>query len=152
MPLILKGIATAEDAVMAVDHGIDVVYVSNHGGRQLDHGLGGLDVLPEVVEAVRGRAGVMVDGGFMRGTDIVKAMAMGASAVGLGRLQGLALAAGGRAGMVRALELLEDEVIRTLGLLGVTSFAELDRRYLARAAPLGRPGIAGPFPLLGEGY
>ena len=152
VPLILKGIATAEDAVMAVDHGIDVVYVSNHGGRQLDHGLGGLDVLPEVVEAVRGRASVMVDGGFMRGTDLVKAMAMGASAVGLGRLQGLALAAGGKAGVVRALELLEDEVIRTLGLLGVTSFAELDRRYLARAAPLGRPGIASPFPLLREGY
>ena len=95
---------------------------------------------------------MVVDGGFMRGTDIVKAMAMGASAVGLGRLQGLALAAGGKAGVVRALELLEDEVIRTLGLLGVTSFAELDRRYLTRAAPLGRPGIASPFPLLREGY
>ena len=152
VPLILKGIATAEDAVMAVDHGIEAVYVSNHGGRQLDHGLGGLDVLPEVVEAVRGRAAVVVDGGFMRGTDIVKAMAMGAAAVGMGRLQGLALAAGGRAGVVRALELLEDEVIRTLGLLGVTSFAELDRRYLTRVASIGRSGIDSPFPLLKEGY
>jgi isopentenyl diphosphate isomerase/L-lactate dehydrogenase-like FMN-dependent dehydrogenase len=152
LPLILKGIATAEDAIMCVDHGIDVVYVSNHGGRQLDHGLGGLDVLPEVVEAVRGRAEVVVDGGFMRGTDVVKAIATGANAVGMGRLQGLALAAAGEAGVVRALELLEDEIIRTLGMLGVTSFGELDRRYLARATPLGRPGIASPFPLLREGY
>jgi isopentenyl diphosphate isomerase/L-lactate dehydrogenase-like FMN-dependent dehydrogenase len=72
--------------------------------------------------------------------------------VGMGRLQGLALAAAGEAGVVRALELLEDEIIRTLGMLGVTSFGELDRRYLARATPLGRPGIASPFPLLREGY
>lgn len=151
-PLILKGIATAEDAVMAVDHGIDVVYVSNHGGRQLDHGLGGLDVLPEVAEAVRGRAEVVVDGGFMRGSDIVKAMALGASAVGIGRLQGLALAAGGEDGVVRALELLEDEVLRTLGLLGVTSFAGLDRRFLTRAQPTGRTGTDSYFPLLKEGY
>ena len=107
VPLILKGIATAEDAIIAVEHGVDVVYVSNHGGRQLDHGLGGIEVLPEVVDAVRGRAKVVVDGGFMRGADIVKAMALGASAVGMGRLQGLALAAGGEAGMIRALELLE---------------------------------------------
>lgn len=152
VPLILKGIATAEDAVMAVDHGVDVVYVSNHGGRQLDHGLGGLDVLPEVVEAVRGRAEVIVDGGFMRGTDIVKAVAMGATAVGLGRLQGLALAADGENGVVRALELIEDEVRRTLGLLGVTSFSELDRRYLAKAAPIGRLGTRSYFPLIEEGY
>ena len=152
VPLILKGIATAEDAVMAVDHGVEVVYVSNHGGRQLDHGLGGLDVLPEVVDAVRGRAEVVVDGGFMRGSDVVKAMAMGAGAVGMGRLQGLALAAGGEAGLVRALELIEDEVRRTLGMLGVNAFGELDRRYLAKAVPLGRPGISSPFPLLKEGY
>src|SRR6266581_7404338 len=93
IPLILKGIATAEDAAIACDHGVDGVYVSNHGGRQLDHGLGSLEVLPEVVRAVSGRAVVMVDGGFMRGADVVKAIALGAQIVGLGRLQCLGLAA-----------------------------------------------------------
>jgi glycolate oxidase len=138
--------------MLAIEHGVEVVYVSNHGGRQLDHGLGGLDVLPEIVDAVGGRASVVVDGGFMRGTDVVKAIAMGADAVGMGRLQGLALAAGGEAAVVRALELVEDEVRRTLGMLGVTSFADLDKRYLARANPIGRYGIDSPFPLLREGY
>ena len=152
MPLILKGIATAEDAILAVEHGIDVVYISNHGGRQLDHGLGGIEVLPEIVDAVRGRAKVVVDGGFMRGTDIVKAMALGADAVGLGRLQGLALAAAGEAGVVRALEIIEDEIRRTLGLLGVTSFRDLDPRYVTQVAPLSRPGPFAAFPLLDEGY
>ncbi len=151
-PLILKGIATAEDALIAIEHGVDVVYISNHGGRQLDHGKGGMDVLPEVVEAVRGRAEVFVDGGFFRGTDIVKAMALGANAVAVGKLQGLALAAGGEAGAVRMLELLEDEVRRTLGLLGVTSYAELDRSYVASASPLPRTGMDSAFPLLKEGY
>ena len=106
IPFILKGIATAEDARIAVEHGIEGVYVSNHGGRQLDHGKGGMAVLPEVVEAVAGRAEVIVDGGFLRGADIVKAMALGANAVGIGRLQGLALGAGGVGALVRALELL----------------------------------------------
>lgn len=152
LPLFLKGIATAEDALIAVEHGIEVVYVSNHGGRQLDHGLGGVEVLPEVVDAVRGRAKVVVDGGFYRGADIVKAMALGADAVGLGRLQGLALAAGGEATVVRMLELLETEMISVLGLLGVTSFAELDRRYLTKATPIHRPGPFPAFPLLKEGY
>jgi glycolate oxidase len=152
LPLFLKGIATAEDARIAVDHGVEVVYVSNHGGRQLDHGLGGIEVLPEVVDAVKGSAKVVVDGGFMRGTDIVKAMILGADAVGLGRLQGLALAAGGEAAVVRMLEILETEIISVLGLLGVTSFAELDRSYIAKATPLTRPGPFPAFPLLREGY
>lgn len=152
LPLFLKGIATAEDAEIAIEHGIEVVYVSNHGGRQLDHGLGGIEVLPEIVDAVRGRAKVVVDGGFMRGTDIVKAMALGADAVGLGRLQGLALAAGGEAMVIRMLELLETEMTSVLGLLGVTSFAELDRRYVTKATPILRPGPFPAFPLLKEGY
>ncbi|HJU32492.1 MAG TPA: alpha-hydroxy acid oxidase [Hyphomicrobiaceae bacterium] len=152
VPLVLKGIATAEDAMIAVEHGIRGVYVSNHGGRQLDHGKGGLDVLPEVVEAVAGRAEVIVDGGFLRGTDIVKATALGARAVGIGRLQGLALAAGGEGALVRALELLEDEMRRCLGLLGVRSCAELDGSYVARVAPLPREGFDSAFPLLKEGY
>jgi glycolate oxidase len=152
IPIILKGIATAEDARLAVEHGVAAVYVSNHGGRQLDHGLGAVAVLPEVVDAVRGRATIIVDGGFMRGTDVVKAKALGADAVGLGRLQGLALAAGGEAALLRMLALLRDEVTRCLGLLGVTSFAELDRSYLAPAPPTARSGLDSAFPLLTEGY
>ena len=152
IPFILKGIATAEDAKIAVEHGIEAVYVSNHGGRQLDHGKGGMAVLPEVVEAVAGRAEIIVDGGFLRGADIVKAMALGAHAVGIGRLQGLALGAGGVGALVRALELLEDEMRRCLGLLGVTSCAELDASYVAPVAALPREGWDSAFPLLKEGY
>jgi isopentenyl diphosphate isomerase/L-lactate dehydrogenase-like FMN-dependent dehydrogenase len=152
IPFILKGIATAEDALLALEHGVESIYVSNHGGRQLDHGKGSIAVLPEIVAAVKGRAEIIVDGGFLRGADIVKAMALGASAVGIGKLQGLALAAGGEAGAVRMLELLEDEVRRCLGLLGVTSYAELDASYVASAPPLPRTGMHSAFPLLDEGY
>ena len=106
IPLAIKGIATAEDAKIALDHGVDFVYVSNHGGRQLDHGRGSTDVLPEIVEAVAGRAKIIIDGGFYRGSDIVKAIALGASLVGLGRMQCYGLAAAGQAGIVRMLELL----------------------------------------------
>src|SRR3954463_8544420 len=134
LPLIIKGIATGEDAELAVEHGVEVVYVSNHGGRQLDHGLGSAAVLPEVVKAVAGRAEVWVDGGFMRGTDVVKAIALGAKTVGIGRLACLGLAAAGVPGLVRTLELLEDEIRICLGLLGVTSYAELRPRHLAHAA------------------
>lgn len=148
LPLILKGIATAEDARIAVDHGVDWIYVSNHGGRQLDHGRGSMEVLPEVVDAVAGRARIMVDGGFCRGTDVVKALAAGAHLVGLGRMQCLALAAAGEAGLMRMLDLLEDEIRRCLGLLGVTGFAELDRSYLHAAAPTNAPHVLSAFPLL----
>ena len=147
-PLIIKGIATVEDALLAVEHGVEVVYVSNHGGRQLDHGLGSAAVLPEIVKAVKGRAQVWVDGGFMRGTDIVKAIALGASAVGIGRLCGLGLAAAGAPGLVRTLELLEDEVRIALGLLGVTSYAELTPQHVAQAPPAGEPGVFSAFPHL----
>lgn len=149
IPLVLKGIATPEDAEMAIEHGVDVVYVSNHGGRQLDHGLGSAFVLPEIVDAVAGRAQVYVDGGFNRGSDIVKAIALGADAVGLGRTACYGLAADGRAGLFRVLELLEDEVQRTLGLLGVTSLDQLDRSYLASAPLVADPGALSAYPLLG---
>jgi isopentenyl diphosphate isomerase/L-lactate dehydrogenase-like FMN-dependent dehydrogenase len=148
IPLILKGIATAEDAKLAVEHGVEWVYVSNHGGRQLDHGRGSLDVLPEVVDAVAGRAKVMVDGSICRGSDIVKAIATGADLVGIGRMQCYALACGGQAGIVRLLELLQDEVERSLGLLGATSFADLNRSYLHPAAPANAPHVLSAFPLL----
>jgi isopentenyl diphosphate isomerase/L-lactate dehydrogenase-like FMN-dependent dehydrogenase len=152
IPLILKGIATGEDADLACQHGVEGVYVSNHGGRQLDHGRGAMEVLPEVVEAVAGRATIIVDGGFLRGTDVVKALAMGAHCVGLGRLACFGLAAAGAPGLVRALEILEDEVRVCLGLLGVTRPAELEPSYLHPAAPVMRPHVTSAFPLLEEGY
>jgi isopentenyl diphosphate isomerase/L-lactate dehydrogenase-like FMN-dependent dehydrogenase len=148
IPLILKGIATAEDAAIACEHGVNGVYVSNHGGRQLDHGVGSLAALPEVVKAVDKRAVVMVDGGFMRGTDVVKAIVLGAQIVGLGRLQCLGLAAAGQAGLERALELLEDEVRICLALLGVTSYSELDASYVREAPVVAEPDALSAFPLL----
>jgi glycolate oxidase len=150
LPLIIKGIATAEDAEIALQHGVEVIYVSNHGGRQLDHGLGSMAVLPEVVKAVAGRAEVWVDGGFMRGTDVVKAVALGAKAVGLGRLPCLGLAAAGVPGLACALEILENEVQTCLGLLGVTSFAELTPAHVTAAPPVGEHDVFSAFPLLGE--
>src|SRR3989442_996956 len=148
IPLAIKGIATAEDAAIALDHGVEWIYVSNHGGRQLDHGRGSMDVLPEVVAAVAGRAKIIVDGSICRGTDIVKAIAAGADLVGIGRMQCFALAAGGEAGVVRLLELLEDEVQRCLGLLGVDKLADLERSYLHAAAPANVPHVLSAFPLL----
>ena len=148
IPLCIKGIATAEDAELALGHGVDVIYVSNHGGRQLDHGRGAMEILPEIVDAVGGRARIIVDGGFNRGTDIVKALAAGADLVGIGRMQCVGLAADGQAGLVRLLEILEQEVRICLGLLGVTSWAGLDRSYLHPAVAVGPAETLGAFPLL----
>jgi isopentenyl diphosphate isomerase/L-lactate dehydrogenase-like FMN-dependent dehydrogenase len=152
IPLILKGIATAEDAAIACEHGVAGVYVSNHGGRQLDHGRGALDVLPEVVAAVKGRAAVIVDGGFSRGTDLIKAIALGADAVAIGRLYLYGLAAAGQAGVVRVLELLETELRVSMGLLGVDSFAKLDKSYLHAAPPVYTAHVHSAFPLIEAGY
>jgi isopentenyl diphosphate isomerase/L-lactate dehydrogenase-like FMN-dependent dehydrogenase len=146
--LVLKGIATVEDARIAVDHGVDWIYVSNHGGRQLDHGRGTMDVLPEIIDAVAGQAKVMVDGGFCRGSDIIKALAIGADLVGLGRMQCYALAAGGEAAIIRMLELIEDEMLRSMALLGVPTIGGLDRSYLHPAAPVSIPGALSAFPLI----
>lgn len=148
LPLILKGIGTGEDAVIAVEHGVEVVYVSNHGGRQLDAGRGSIEVLPEVVQAVAGRAKVWVDGGFSRGTDIVKALCLGAECVGLGRLYCYALAADGAAGVVRLLEILENEFRSALGLLGATSVGQLGPGFVAPAMPTNLPHVHSAFPLL----
>jgi isopentenyl diphosphate isomerase/L-lactate dehydrogenase-like FMN-dependent dehydrogenase len=148
IPLMLKGIATAEDARIALDHGVSWIYVSNHGGRQLDHGRGSMDVLPEIVDVVDGKAKIIVDGGMARGSDIVKAMAAGADLVGLGRMQCYALAAGGEGALVRMLELLEDEVQRCLGLLGVTRFADLNREHVHPAPSPTVPHAFSAFPLL----
>ena len=133
LPLIIKGIGTAEDAALAVEHGVDVIWVSNHGGRQLDHGLATMDVLSEVVEATDGKAEIVLDGGIQRGSDVMKAIALGATATAVGKLQCWGLAAGGTAGLVRALEILEDEIISSMALLGVTSMNELGPAYLRKA-------------------
>jgi isopentenyl diphosphate isomerase/L-lactate dehydrogenase-like FMN-dependent dehydrogenase len=95
LPFILKGVATAEDAVIAVEHGANTIYVSNHGGRQLDHGRATIDMLPEIVQAVGGGAQIIIDGGIVRGSDVLKAIALGATAVAIGKLQGWG-AGGGR--------------------------------------------------------
>ena len=155
LPLILKGVATAEDADLACAHGAAAVYVSNHGGRQLDHGRGTIEVLPEVVEAVGGRAEVIIDGGFSRGTDILKALALGARAVSLGRLYCYGLAAAGEAGVFHVLELLETEMATSLGLLGITDLAGLGKSCLHPATPVVAPHVHSAFPLLNladEGY
>ncbi|MFC1867473.1 alpha-hydroxy acid oxidase [Thermodesulfobacteriota bacterium] len=146
IPLVLKGIATAEDARLAVEHDVEVLYVSNHGGRQLDHGRGTMEILPEVMDAVGDKAEVVVDGGFVRGTDILKAVALGARAVGLGKLQAWALAAGGENGVRRMLEILETEVFISMGLLGVTKLDQLDASCLHESVPVKYPGDLSPFP------
>ncbi len=150
LPLIVKGIATAEDARLAVEHGADVVYVSNHGGRQLDHGQASIDVLPEVVAAVDGRAEVLYDGGVLRGTDVVKAIALGARAVGVGKLLGWALAANGQAGLERMLELMEIEIRTTMGLMGITSLAQLNPSWVRPAQPTGPASVTGGYPWFEE--
>lgn len=147
LPLILKGISTAEDAIIAVDHGIDVIYISNHGGRQLDHSRGSIEVVPEIVKAVSKRAKIIVDGGFYRGTDIVKAIALGADFVGLGRLYGFGLAAYGQAGVRRVLEILEEEMLSAMALLGVTRLEDLSPDYLHPAKPVRSAGITSAFHL-----
>lgn len=134
--VIIKGIQTAEDAQIAVDNGIKGIYVTNHGGRALDHARGAMDILPEVVDVVKGRVPIIIDGGFYRGTDVLKAIAMGATAVGLGRLYCYAFAAAGRPGIVRMLELLEDEIRRDLGLMGCDSMKKLDKSYVSAAPPV----------------
>jgi isopentenyl diphosphate isomerase/L-lactate dehydrogenase-like FMN-dependent dehydrogenase len=132
-PFMLKGIATAADTKLAIEHGVDIIYVSNHGGRQLDHCLGAMDSLPAVVAAAEGKAKILIDGGFLRGSDVIKAVALGADAVCIGRMQGWALAAGGADGVVRCLELIEREIKSAMALIGVTSFAELNKDYVCYA-------------------
>jgi len=152
IPLIVKGVGVAADAAQCVEAGVDVVYVSNHGGRQLDHTRACIDALPEVVEAVDGRVPVLVDGGFMRGADVVKALCLGATAVGLGRLEGLAMAAGGAPALVRALEILEHEIRTTMALLGVSRLDELRPELLERSVAMSPAGVLSAFPLLAEDY
>jgi L-lactate dehydrogenase (cytochrome) len=129
-PIVIKGVLTGEDARRAIDEGAAAIVVSNHGGRQLDHSPATLRVLPEVVAAVNNQVEVLMDGGIRRGTDIVKAVCLGARAVLMGRAYAYGLAAAGEAGVTRALQLLRADVERTLRLLGCDSVSHLDRSYL----------------------
>jgi glycolate oxidase len=147
LPLIIKGIATREDAEIAIDHGVDIIYISNHGGRQLDHGRGSIDVLPEVVDAVKNRASIIVDGGFYHGTDILKAIALGANVVGLGRLYAFGLAAFGQAGVKRVLEILEEEITSAMALLGVTALDQLSASHIYPVTPIRHPNPTSAFHL-----
>jgi isopentenyl diphosphate isomerase/L-lactate dehydrogenase-like FMN-dependent dehydrogenase len=145
IPLVLKGIATAEDAETAVGFGCDVIYISNHGGRQLDHGRGTIEVLPEIVETVGGKAKIVIDGGFYRGTDIIKAIALGADAVGIGRLYGYGAAAAGADGVYRVLEILETEITVAMANLGVSGFDELNDTFVRKATPTNQPHVFSAF-------
>ncbi len=129
-PLVIKGLMIGDDARRAVDEGADAVVVSNHGGRQLDCVYPTLRALPEVVAAVNGQAEVLLDSGIRRGTDILKAICMGARAVLVGRAYAYGLAAGGEAGVTRAIQILRNDVIRGLKLLGCPSIAELNGSYV----------------------
>jgi isopentenyl diphosphate isomerase/L-lactate dehydrogenase-like FMN-dependent dehydrogenase len=135
LPVVIKGILTREDGLLAVEHGADAVWVSNHGGRQLDGVPAGLDALPEVVESVAGRCEVYVDGGIRRGGDVVKALALGARAAFAGRAIAGGLAVEGEAGVRAVLELLRAELQLTLGLLGCTSPDQVTRGHIAPAVP-----------------
>jgi L-lactate dehydrogenase (cytochrome) len=134
-PLAVKGIMSAEDAVRAVDAGVDAIVVSNHGGRQLDGLPATIEVLPEVVDAVNGRAEVLFDGGIRRGSDAVKAIALGARACLIGRAYLSGLAVEGQYGVERAIGILRAEIARVLTLLGRPSLAELDRSALNLPLP-----------------
>jgi L-lactate dehydrogenase (cytochrome) len=129
-PIVIKGVHTADDARRAVDAGASAVVVSNHGGRQLDGVAPTLRVLPEVLSAVGGRVEVLLDGGIRRGGDVVKAVAMGARAVLVGRAYAWGLGAGGEAGVRKAIEILRSDIERTLRLLGCPSVAALDASYV----------------------
>ncbi len=131
--LIIKGLLSVEDVVRAAEIGADAVAISNHGGRQLDWAVAPLDLLPAARRAVGDRITILVDGGFRRGTDVIKALALGADAVLVGRAVLYGVAAAGKDGAKRALDILREEILRDLGLLGVPSIAEL------------QPPPAGPF-------
>ena len=141
--LIVKGVMCVEDAVTAAKSGADGIVLSNHGGRQLDGAISSMEILPEVAAAVGSQLTVMLDGGFRRGSDIVKARALGADAVLLGRATTYGLAAGGEAGVAHAINLLKTEVDRVVGLLGCSDLSQLDTSYIRWP---GHPGISGNFP------
>ena len=133
MKIVLKGIVTAEDADLAAQNGMDGILVSNHGGRGEDNGRSTIDALPEIIAAVKGRMPVIVDSGFRRGTDAVKALAMGAQAVGIGRPYLWGLGAFGQEGVERVLDLVRTETRAAMQQCGVRSVKELNPGFVRRA-------------------
>jgi len=133
-PVMLKGILTAEDAKIAVDHGADGVIVSNHGGRQLDGAISAVHALPSIADAVGDKLEIVLDGGIRRGADVVRARALGAKACMIGRAWLYGLAAGGQSGVERALEILRDEIDIALTLLGRPTLADVDRNSVERVS------------------
>ncbi len=131
LPILLKGVVREDDARRAIDLGVDGIWVSNHGGRQLDTAVASLDALPGIAQTVAGRAAVIVDGGVRRGVDVLKAIALGADAVAVGRPQLWGLAAGGADGVRRVLEMLRDELSLAMALAGCRSIAEIDASLIA---------------------
>ena len=147
-PIVIKGVHTDDDARRAVDAGASAIVVSNHGGRQLDGVAPTLRVLPEVVAAVRNQVEILLDGGIRRGSDVVKALCLGARAVLIGRAYAYGLAAGGETGVTRALEILRGDIVHTLKLLGCPSVTELDGSYVSTPPSwqLGEASDRTPFP------
>jgi len=131
-PILIKGIQTVEDALIAVDSGVEAIAISNHGGRQLDDAPAPFDLLPEVAEAVRDRLEIICDGGVRRGSDIVKAVSLGANAVMAGRPYLYALAACGESGVDHVLDLLHEGVERTMALTGAASVDDLTKELISR--------------------
>lgn len=129
-PIVIKGVLTAEDARRSLDHGAAAIVVSNHGGRQLDGVAATLRALPEIVSAVNGRADILLDSGIRRGSDVAKALCLGARVVLCGRAYAYGLAAAREAGVSRALEILRDGLERTLKLLGCPSTRDLDASFV----------------------
>jgi glycolate oxidase len=152
IPLLIKGVMEPADARQCVEAGVDVVWVSNHGGRQLDHTRACIDALPGVVEAVDGRVPVVVDGGFLRGADVVKGLCLGADVVSMGRFEGFAMAAGGTEALVQALKILEHEIKTTMALAGVRTLESLTPDLVERAEIMQPASVLSAFPFLAEGY
>ena len=135
VPMLAKGILTGEDALLAVEHGLDGIIVSNHGGRTLDYTPSSLEVLPEIVEAVAGRIPVLIDSGFRRGSDIVKAMALGASAICLGRVPRWGLGSFGAPGVTKVLEIVQEDFRQAMASCGAASLGVIDRSLVRTDFP-----------------
>ena len=152
IPIILKGIATEEDAKICIDEGVDVIYISNHGGRQLDYGFGGADLIQPISQVVKNKSKIFFDGGVCRGTDVVKAISLGADCIGIGRLQCYAAATNGREGLNKMIDILTHEILVCMRLLGVNCLSDLNSNYVKKDISISDPSLISSFPLIEEGY
>ena len=148
IPIILKGIATEEDAKICIDEGIDVIYISNHGGRQLDYGFGGADLIQPISQVVKNKSKIFFDGGVCRGTDVVKAISLGADCVGIGRLQCYAAATNGREGLNKMIDIMQHDILVCKRLLGVNKLDDLNGNYIKKDISISEPSFVSSFPLI----